>query len=87
VHRLNRLQSEILTNILHTHKMRNLPHFTICKIVSNLQMCTKLITFTIFCFRIEDCGWEVISFAGKCSIFIIQFILVCRMLQITTHKK
>jgi len=67
--------------------MKNFPHFTICKIVSTLQMCTKLITFYTFYFKTEDCGWEVISFAGKYSIFVIKYILVCRMLQFPTHKE
>ena len=87
-YQLNRLQSELfLTIIVPTHKMKTCPHFTICKILSTLQMCTILITFYILYFEIEDCGWEVISFAGKYSSFVIKYILVCRMLHCFQHTR
>ena len=65
----------------HTHEEK-LSQFTTCKIVSPLQMCTKLITFYIFYFKIKYCGWQVISFAGKYSNVVIKYIHVCT---ITPH--
>jgi len=32
----------------------------------------KFITFYIFYFKTKDCGWAVISFAGKYSIFVLK---------------